>query len=502
MSTLNFQLSPNALEKFLNKPSVQFDLQDIVSYVEAHNIEMINLRYVGGDGRLKTLNFNINSLDHLKEILVYGERVDGSSLFSHIEAGSSDMYVVPRYKTAYLNPFTDIPTLDLLCSFFDGKGEPMKGSPEIILKRAHDVFKERTGYTFEAMGELEYYIITKKDDYYVPKDQRGYHESYPFNKTGRFRMEAMNIMAKIGCKIKYGHSEVGNFSDDEMNYEQNEIEFLPVPVEDAADQLVLAKWVLRSLAFDYGFDVTFAPKVSLGKAGSGLHIHTRLKKEGKSVMIDNGKLSDVAKKMIAGFLDLAPSLTAFGNTNPTSYFRLVPHQEAPTSICWGDRNRSVLVRVPLGWTGDFKMAQQANPNVEITNGFDSVSRQTVEFRCSDGSADVYLLLAGLTVAARHGLEMTNALEFAEKTYVDVNIFKKENVAILDKLDHLPVSCYQSAKKLVEQRDIYTKYNVFDDALIDDTVKTLKEYNDKNLRTEIEHQREDIKRLVDDFFYCG
>ncbi|PID68247.1 MAG: glutamine synthetase [Flavobacteriia bacterium] len=502
MKSTSYQFSPNALEKYLEKPAAQFNLQDIVSFVEAHNIEMINLRYVAGDGRLKTLNFNINSRAHLEEILMYGERVDGSSLFSHIEAGSSDMYVVPRYKTAFLNPFADIPTLDILCSFFDGKGEPMKSSPEVILHKAHQVFTERTGYTFEAMGELEYYIITEKEDHYTTKDQRGYHESFPFNKSESFRMEAMNIMAKIGCEIKYGHSEVGNFSDTQYNYEQNEIEFLPVPVEDAADQLALAKWVLRSLAYAYDYELTFAPKITLGKAGSGMHIHMRLMKDGQNAMIDKGQLSDVAKRMIAGLMDLAPSLTAFGNTNPTSYFRLVPHQEAPTSICWGDRNRSVLVRVPLGWTGDYKMAQKANPNVEISQDPNNVSRQTVEFRCSDGSADVYLLLAGLTVAARHGLEMSNALELAEQKYVGVNIFEKQHADVLNRLDSLPVSCHHSAKKLDEQREIYTKYNVFDDSLIDDTVKTLKDYNDKNLREEMRNQREDIKRLVSDYFHCG
>ena len=73
----------------------------------------------------------------------------------------------------------------------------------------------------------------------------------------------------------------------------------------------------------------------------------RLMRDGKNVMLNDGKLSEEARKAIAGMMTLAPSITAFGNTNPTSYFRLVPHQEAPTNICWGDRNRSVLVRVPL-----------------------------------------------------------------------------------------------------------------------------------------------------------
>ena len=51
-----------------------------------------------------------------------GERVDGSSLFSFVAADSSDLYVVPRYKTAFVNPFTEVPTLDLICSFYDFHG--------------------------------------------------------------------------------------------------------------------------------------------------------------------------------------------------------------------------------------------------------------------------------------------------------------------------------------------------------------------------------------------
>ena len=134
-----------------------------------------------------------------------------------------------------------------------------------------------------------------------------------------------------------------------MIYEQNEIEFLPVNAEDAADQLMIAKWIIRNLAYKHGYNITFAPKITTGKAGSGLHIHMRIMKDGQNQMLKEGVLSETARKAIAGIMELAPSITAFGNTNPTSYFRLVPHQEAPTNICWGDRNRSVLVRVPLGW---------------------------------------------------------------------------------------------------------------------------------------------------------
>ena len=109
-------------------------------------------------------------------------------------------------------------------------------------------------------------------------DQRGYHESGPFAKLGEFRKKCMAFIAQTGGQIKYGHSEVGNFTAEGKVYEQNEIEFLPCPVETAADQLVLAKWVIRNLAYEYGLDVTFAPKITAGKAGSGMHIHMRMMK--------------------------------------------------------------------------------------------------------------------------------------------------------------------------------------------------------------------------------
>jgi len=183
-----------------------------------------------------------------------------------------------------------------------------------------------------------------------------------------------------------------------------EFHSLPVPIEDAAEQIVIAKWMLRMMGYKYGVTISFAPKILVGHAGSGLHIHTRLVRNGKNMMIEGSGLSSIAKKAIAGYLALAPSLTAFGNTIPTSYLRLVSHQEAPTNICWGDRNRSVLVRVPLGWINVKNMARDANPQ-ERTESSGFIDRQTVEFRCPDGSANIYLLLAGLAVAARHGLEM-------------------------------------------------------------------------------------------------
>jgi glutamine synthetase len=498
----NISLNPNPLVHYLDKATIDFTKADLIRFIENHGIQMLNFRYSAADSRLKTLNFIIKDRHHLDSILSAGERVDGSSLFpNYVEAGSSDLYVIPRYRTAFVNPFSEIPSLDILCSFYDKDGQPFSNSPEYILRKSHDVLKERTGLSFEVMGELEYYIISAQDKHFEAADQRGYHESSPFCKWEKFRTEAMQAIAKCGGFIKYGHSEVGNFIESGLSYEQNEIEFTPTPLEEAADQLLVAKWILRSLAYKYGVTITFAPKITTGKAGSGMHVHTRLMKSGSSVMLDNGKLSDTAKRAIAGYLDLSQSLTAFGNMIPTSYFRLVPHQEAPTNICWGDRNRSVLVRVPLGWGSKHNMIADANPNeTDLPSGFGS--RQTVEFRCPDGSADIYLLFAGLTVAARHGMEMENALEFAEKTYVDVNIFEDKYKSRVSELKQLPPSCWDSAEALEKQRHLYEAHGIFPAKLIDGLIRYLKHFQDRDLRNTIKDNEKEIMKLVNNYLHCG
>lgn len=474
---MNQELSMNAnqLVAFFQKPTSEFTKADIVSFIREKDIRMVNFMYPAGDGRLKTLNFVINNQAYLEAILTCGERVDGSSLFSFIEAGSSDLYVIPRFCTAFVDPFAEIPTLSMLCSFFNKDGEPLESAPEHTLYKASKTFTEVTGMEFQAMGELEYYVIAPDTGMFQATDQRGYHESGPYAKFNEFRTQCMSYIAQTGGQIKYGHSEVGNFTLDGYIYEQNEIEFLPVPVSQAADQLMIAKWVIRNLGYKYGYNVTFAPKITAGKAGSGLHIHMRIMKDGKNQMLVDGVLSETARKAIAGMMVLAPSITAFGNTNPTSYFRLVPHQEAPTNVCWGDRNRSVLVRVPLGWAAKTDMCTLANP-LEAESHFDTT--------------------------CRHGFEIGNALEIAQKTYVNVNIHQKENEDKLKSLAQLPDSCEASADCLQQQRAIFEQYNVFSPAMIDGIIRKLRSYGDKTLRADLEGKPQEMLDLVHKYFHCG
>lgn len=494
-------LCPNKVVQFLKKDPSEFRKADIIRFVKENDIMMINFMYPAGDQRLKTLNFIINSEEYLDSILTYGERVDGSSLFPFIEAGNSDLYVIPRYRTAFVDPFAEVPTLTMLASFFDKDGNPLQTSPEYTLRKACESFKEVTGMEFYAMGELEYYVISEDDGLFAATDQKGYHESGPYSKFNDFRALCMQYIAEAGGQIKYGHNEVGNFTLDGKVYEQTEIEFLPIPASQAADDLMVAKWIIRNLGAQFGYDVTFAPKITAGKAGSGLHIHFKVMKGEENMMSKNGTLSDEAKKAIAGILEMAPAITAFGNKVPTSYFRLVPHQEAPTNVCWGDRNRSVLVRVPLGWTGENDMCAQANP-LEAGCQKEIPQKQTVELRSSDCSADIYQLMAGMVVAARHGFEMPDSLDKAEQTYVSVNIHSDENKEKLASLKSLPDSCVKSADALEAMREVFEKYNVFSPDMINGIIAGLRKFNDGTLRQELEGDNEAMLEVVRKYWHCG
>jgi glutamine synthetase len=225
-----------------------------------------------------------------------------------------------------------------------------------------------------------------------------------------------------------------------------------------------------------------------------------LEKEGVNYMADEVGLTDDAKKMIVGVLDKARSLTAFGNTIPTSYLRLVPHQEAPTMICWGDSNRSVLVRVPLGWIAKTNMIKDANPqergNVPYIPG-----KQTVEFRAPDGSADLYYLMAGLILAAKEGLLAKDSLKRAEELYIDVNIFDDQNKHILEKLEALPTSCYESAEALENDAEFYQQKQIFPKGTIKGFVKRLKAFDDNDLSERLYKKNDEIKALVDHYLHC-
>jgi glutamine synthetase len=161
----------------------------------------------------------------------------------------------------------------------------------------------------------------------------------------------------------------------------------------------------------------------------------------------------------------------------------------------------VLVRIPLGWTTGSDMMAMANPKEQPSHR-DLSDKQTVELRSPDGSADLYQLLAGLCVACRHGFEMVDALELAQRTYVDVNIHDAQNVDRLKGLKQLPDSCAASADCLERQRYVFEQYGVFTPAMIDGIISELKAFDDADLRSRVANEPELLQQMVERYFQCG
>ncbi len=481
----------NPVSVLTGKSKKDLTRDDLIKVIAKKEIERITFHYTGIDGKIKELKIPVCNWKQAEIVLTEGERVDGSSLFKGlVDASNSDLYVVPLYRTAFLNPFDD-KSLDFICRFFDKDGNLASFPPDNILMNASTLLKKKTGLELHALGELEFYLIGKYEhDTYPLGKQRGYHASGPFVKSGSMINEMLKYITQITGSVKYAHNEVGYINKLESDFEelrgksaeQVEIEFLPDYVEDAADNLVIASWIIRNVAFRHNFIATFFPKLDVGHAGNGLHIHMALMKDGKNLMIgSNGALSDEALKLIGGLCHYAPSMTAFGNMCPASYMRLVPNQEAPTRVCWSERNRSALIRVPLAWTNVNNLAGKLNTH-EYKALENQPVRQTVELRSPDGSANCHLLLSGIVMAAEWGLSNSHeSLELASNSYVNVDIHKT-NISL--NLPELATSCTESADRLLQHRTLFERESIFPNVVIDYVSSMLENENDENLNNRL------------------
>ncbi|MFN8587248.1 MAG: glutamine synthetase [Candidatus Eisenbacteria bacterium] len=401
------------LERVFGKHAHEWTVDELVALVKEHSIRIVSLMHVGGDGWLKTLDFVPLSDAHLRDVLEGGERADGSSIFagSGIRAGASDILLRPRVSSAFLDPFSKVPALVLLCSHAGRDGAPLPESPDTIARAAFARVREAFGVELHALGEVEYFLAkrTSEEDFYGA-DDRGYHASSPFVFGERLRRTALTVLAEIGVPIKYGHSEVGYIPaspEDDSIWEQHEIEMALAPLPDAADAVVLTQWVLRNLAHQSGMRASFDPILRRGHAGSGLHFHFSPVRDGVHLggRDAQGVLGDPARRLIAGLVTHGGALMAFGNRVEGSFVRLTQGKEAPTAIAWGEFDRHALVRLPI---------------VASTPDGRAVSAPTIEFRLPDGSAHPHLLLAGVAqamVAAQATRDLDALLERTASTRV-------------------------------------------------------------------------------------
>ncbi len=201
----------HAVAQYLDKPQEDITREDLIRYVKRQEIQFIQFRHVGGDGRLKTLSFVVENEQQLDRLLAEGERVDGSSLLPYVDTASSDLYVVPRYRTAFPNPFSPYPSL-ISSAPLHGEGETMAVSPENVLLKCQQVLKEKTGFTLDALGELEYYVDFPERNLY-PLNPSAATMSLPRSPARNTRNEVMKMLALAGVRVKYGHSEVAHLQN-------------------------------------------------------------------------------------------------------------------------------------------------------------------------------------------------------------------------------------------------------------------------------------------------
>jgi len=484
----------NPLCRMIDKERDDFTREDLMKVIGDAEIERITFHYTALDGKYKELKLPIGSRLQAERILAEGERVDGSSLFPGlVEPTYSDLYVVPLYRSAFFNPF-DSASLDFTCRYLGRDGNFAPFTPDTVLHKASRLFARNTGLELEALGELEFFVLadSRRPGGYSCAPQEHYHASAPFAKHGDLLDELVRLLTQVTGAVKYGHAELGNIpvlesEVDEIRgkqAEQLEIEFLPMPIEDCGDAMALARWLIRSVAWRHGAIATFAPKLMEDTAGSGFHIHMQLMRDGRNVMTEEGKLSKPARGLVGGLCDYGPVLTAFGNTQASSYLRLVPNHEAPTRVCWSDLNRGAMIRVPLGWSTLDDLSAIVNPQ-QGSRFRDPQSRQTIELRTPDGSAFIHLLLAGMALAAEHGLTSETAQKSAARLYIAEN-----ERPTTQGLPHLPHSCVESARLLLERREMFERQGVFPPSVLNYICELLEAEDDEHLANALVGMKEE------------
>lgn len=116
-----------------------------------------------------------------------------------------------------------------------------------------------------------------------------------------------------------------------------------------ADATMLIKYIIHNTALKYGKSATFMPKPVYGEAGSGMHVHMLLLKDGEPVFSDDNGYSHLSREahwFMGGLLKHIHSLCAITNPSTNSFKRLVPGFEAPVTVGYATSNRSAVIRHP------------------------------------------------------------------------------------------------------------------------------------------------------------
>jgi len=316
---------------------------DVIRLAEENNVGFIRLQFTDIMGVPKNVSITREQLGKALD----GELMfDGSSIEGFARIEESDMYLKPDPNTFMIFPWTlgeEMSIGRLICDVYNPDNTPFVGCPRYALKRALNRAAEH-GFSMNVGPEAEFFLFLKDEEgkpTLKTHDRAGYFDLAPVDLGENARREMVLTLQKMGFEVEASHHEVAPG--------QHEIDFKYDEALNTADKIVTFRSVVRIIAQKHGLHATFMPKPIYGIAGSGMHLHISLFKEGQNAFYDPNtpdQLSQTALHFIAGILHHAKALTAITNPTVNSYKRLVPGYEAPVYIAWSYRNRSPLVRIP------------------------------------------------------------------------------------------------------------------------------------------------------------
>ena len=394
-------------------PTRESLLETIKETIEKKNVELLHMQFVDIEGMLKHVTITAEQLDQA----VNGETMfDGSSITGFTPINQSDLYLNPDLSTFAVLPWTEeegYSEARFLCSVKKPDGSDFDGDPRNILKKTVKRAADK-GYSISVGPELEFFLFDT-DEFGQPtlrtQDVGGYFEPSPKDDGEKVRLAIYKALRMMGFTIEASHHEVA--------IGQHEINFKYSDALGSADAAITYKWVVKTVAKQFGLHATFMPKPLGGENGNGMHVNMSLfdiEKQENSFYNEDDKiaLSKTAYHFIAGLLDNVKDFVAVTNPLVNSYKRLVPGYEAPCYIAWSASNRSALVRIPA------------------TRG----AGTRVEIRCPDPSANPYLAFAVVAAAGLDGVD--NETECPAS--VDADIFNMTPAEINERgIENLPTS---------------------------------------------------------------
>ena len=291
------------------------------------------------------------------------------------------------YGRADLSTIQALPWMPGYCRvILDGyvAGEPFKSCPRQILRRQVARLAER-GWTLNVGIEPEFFLLERTaNGYDAEPGDRLPKPSYDAKSLLRQRhfIEALTT-ALNACGL-------GVFQiDHEDANGQFEINYHYAQALMAADRFMMFKIAAHHIAQEYDMLFSMMPKPFADRPGSGLHFHLSLNDQHGNALMAGGDdarglgLSGSGYQFLAGLLHHAPALTALCAPTVNSYKRLLCAETlsgtswAPSTIAYGDNNRTTVARVVY---------------------------QRIEWRLPDSSANPYLALAGVIAAGLDGID--------------------------------------------------------------------------------------------------